>query len=67
MNEVIIIINGVEFESEIRKLSPNKCEKCDLFKYCFVKGVGMKNICELFTQANISFKKTKHIFSYEKE
>lgn len=57
-NQVSIIINGVRYESEIRKLSPNKCEKCDLFNYCFINGVGMKNICELFTKENISFKKT---------
>jgi hypothetical protein len=57
MNEVSIIINGVKYDSELRGLCPNKCEKCDLFHYCFNVGVGMKNICELFTKENISFKR----------
>lgn len=61
-NQVSIIINGVRYDSEIRGSVPNKCEKCDLFEYCFIVGSGMKNICDVISNQNISFKKSDKKF-----
>ncbi len=62
VNEVSIIINGVRYDSERRLSCPNKCEKCDIFEHCFVKGYGTKRICDVISRQNISFKKSNKSF-----
>ena len=50
MKEVSIIINGVRYDAVEfpYKNACNKCESCDIFKHCFLRGKEeMRDLCKV--------------------